>query len=428
MSSDWVTLCKSSVLQSPEWKKVSRELHSILSDKLSRDCVGFFADLSFGEQLAYIKQIKRYNLQNTKIYQDFLCKLTEVTEQYISVQVEQLEQSKNPNLLNLSRLDKILHVTSEETASLLHDFPYKEIESQLSGLSNISLSPSLRKEIWKILLFNNQKYDCEQNEDEESEEQSRSPILNGFKITEKCESILLTASQRIECPNVNPSAVKTAGFGDLNTLLPLMKGAMIRYHKDLGFFNSDNAELSDDRYFYFMIPILVTITDFLIESIINKISSYRSLEIKAAKWFKQLVTSDNDNREKFDINLDAIRFGSDVYLKYYQQFEALTISKAPSLYFALRCVAVSAQLIMENEEEDKDREQVNWIRAITEPLIADMIDFWFVTTANIETTLHIWDQLMLRRFDTLPLIICALLSVISDQIKECQNVDGFVCR
>ena len=61
--------CKESVLKSSEWRKVSQELHTILSDKLKRDRVGFFADLSFDEQLAYIKQIKRYELKDTKIYQ-----------------------------------------------------------------------------------------------------------------------------------------------------------------------------------------------------------------------------------------------------------------------------------------------------------------------------------------------------------------------
>eukprot|EP01084_Bolivina_argentea_P224137 379084_1 len=86
--------------------------------------------------------------------------------------------------------------------------------------------------------------------------------INTFRVTEKCETILLTLSQIIEIPNINPTQ-KSAGFGDLNTLLPLMKNIMIQYHQDIGFFNQENGALCDERYFHFLIPILICCTDFL---------------------------------------------------------------------------------------------------------------------------------------------------------------------
>eukprot|EP01084_Bolivina_argentea_P045333 83461_1 len=288
MFSEWVDSCKSSILQSSEWNKVSDELHKILSDRLSRDCVGFFADLTHTEQLAYIKQIKQHDLKDTKIYDNFLVKMKELIEKYTLMEIEKLEKlNQSNNAIDLTRLDKILHITSEGTAKLLKDFPQNEIQNQLSNLSNVSLSPNLRKEIWKLLLHSNVNHNNNNNElntDEQSVNTARStdtfsihhnntsPLNNTFQITEKCENILLTLSQIIEIPNVHVMQ-KTQGFGNLNTLLPLMKTVMIKYHKDIGYFNNinhENTTLCDERYFYFIIPILVTITDFLINSITNK--------------------------------------------------------------------------------------------------------------------------------------------------------------
>eukprot|EP01083_Nonionella_stella_P181461 650191_1 len=436
MFSEWVDSCKSSVLQTTEWKRVSQELHNILSDKLSRDCVGFFADLTNEQQISYIKQIKRYDLKDTKIYDDFLVKLKELIERNISIQIQQLELSDHHNLTNLTRLDKILHITSEGTAKLLHDFPKNEIEYQLSGLSNMSLSPHLRKEIWKILLCNNHKYNDTHHDEQSmaSSQVSSSYIqtanqktsINTFRVTEKCETILLTLSQIIEIPNINPTQ-KSAGFGDLNTLLPLMKNIMIQYHQDIGFFNQENGALCDERYFHFLIPILICCTDFLTQSIINKINVYSAFEHKAYKWFKELIQCDIPNDEDQYLNLDCIRFGTEEYTKYYDELEHLIIHKSPVLLDALQSVAVTAQLIMDDKDdmEASQKPQVNWIRAIIEPVVHEMIEYWFVSIVNIETCQHIWDQLLLTRFDALPLIICALFHLISDNVRNCQNVDGF---
>lgn len=441
MFCSWVDPCKESVLKSSEWRKVSQELHNILSEKLSRDRVGFFADLSFNEQLAYIKQIKRYELNNTKIYNNFIDKLRESIEHYITIQIQKLEENSNDNnLRNLSRLDKILHVTAEGTAKLLHDFPHSEIEHQLSGLGNSSLSPNLRKEIWKLLLFNNQKKYQEFELEERSLDTERSftihintetntTSVNTFRITEKCENILLTLSQTIEIPNINSQQNNWIGFGDLNTLLPLMKNVMVKYHQDIGFFNqeTENVSLCDERYFYFIIPILVCVSDFLIESLNTKINMYNLFEFKASKWFKELLQEKIGSNYDNDITLDDVRFGTDKYYIYYQQLQYLIMYKAPTLLSALKNIAVSAQLMMDHDDEDntKDNEEeeqeeeekreqdnkekteesstsssvhINWIRAIIEPLVEEMIEYWFVKTVNIETTLHIWDQLMLKKF------------------------------
>ena len=204
----------------------------------------------------------------------------------------------------------------------------------------------------KLLLFNNQKFD-EFEDDERNIDTERSFTLhintetnvtsvNTFRITEKCENILLTASQTIEVPNINPtnnSNHNSIGFGDLNTLLPLMKNVMVKYHQDIGFFNESNQEnenvsLCDERYFYFIIPILCCVSDFLIESLNTKINMYTLFEFKASRWFRQLIQSENkennNNSSKkkkihehdhYDINLDDIRFGTDKYDAYYHDWK-----------------------------------------------------------------------------------------------------------
>eukprot|EP00484_Ammonia_sp_Unknown_P026645 CAMPEP_0197032796 /NCGR_PEP_ID=MMETSP1384-20130603/11375_1 /TAXON_ID=29189 /ORGANISM="Ammonia sp." /LENGTH=624 /DNA_ID=CAMNT_0042462501 /DNA_START=23 /DNA_END=1897 /DNA_ORIENTATION=+ len=454
MFSEWVDSCKSSILQSNEWRKVSIELQSVLEDKLLRDGVGFFADLTEEEQLAYIKQIKRYHLKDTLLYQQFIDRLQDLIERHISMEIEKLEQlqqadkeNKNKDadispLNQLTRLDKILYITAEGTAKLLHDVPYSELLNQLSSLSNTALSPNLRKEIWKLLLFHHDKkyYVQQQHDDEEaSVDTTRSAAfsvhiatnkgghiaspaaMNTFRITEQCENILLTLSQTIEIPNC-PS--------DLNALLPLIKNVMLKYHEEIGFFQVEHAELCDKRYFYLIIPIVVTVSDFLIEPIINKISMYDSFEAVAFKWFQQL-TANNQSQTEQRISFEDIRFGTNSYHMYYQQIEQLIASKTPNLFAALQNIAVSAQLIAgKPDEEEKDTlnidDNINWIRAIIEPLIEEMVEYWFVPVVNIETCLHIWDQLFLRKLDTLPMIVVSLLNLIVQNLADCRTVNGFI--
>ena len=424
MYSEWVDACKASVLQSSEWKRVSTELHTILSEKLSRDRVGFFADLSSREQLSYIKQIRRYELNDTEIYSNFRDKLEELIERYISIEVDKVEQSNNPALQRPSRLDRILQITSEGTAKLLHNFPVKEINVELSGLANMSISPNLRKEIWNLLLFNNDDHHSITGgaSDESTVDSARSSSgtmsievssmrgsassINTFRITEKCENILLRLSQTVEVPDANP-VDSAPGFGDLNTLLPLMKGVMIEYHREIGFFNSEQAEqspLCDERYFHFAVPVLVAITDFLSESITTKIQKYPVFQKKATKWFKRLIGGQSDGADidgvntTDDLKLDVIQFGNDLYNRYFLELRDLILNRSPDLLDVLQRVAVAERLVIDQDDDgNTDDEQFEWIRVVVEPIMSEMIEFWFVTTVNIEMALHLWDQLLLKR-------------------------------
>ncbi len=108
-----------------------------------------------------------------------------------------------------------------------------------------------------------------------------------------------------------------------------------------------------------------------------------------------------------ELKLDTIQFGTDLFDHYYLELRALILERSPDLLDVLQRVAVSERLIDQKEDgsapeedgvaEDVEDGQFEWIRIIVEPVMSEMVEFWFVTTVNIETALHLWDQLLLKR-------------------------------
>merc|ERR1719204_1916944 len=111
----------------------------------------------------------------------------------------------------------------------------------------------------------------------------------------------------------------------------------------------------------------------------------------------------------------------------FDELQNLILHRSPDLFDTLQRVAVAEQLLMAREDGGGGVDTANpqWVRVVVEPVVGEMVDNWFVTTVNVETALHLWDQLLLKRFETLPLIICSLLNVISVHLRDCHNVDGF---
>ena len=62
MSGEWINHCKANLLSTVEWQQLSKKIHVILLERLNKDKVGFFADLSFQEQ--FVKLLFFDNIEN----------------------------------------------------------------------------------------------------------------------------------------------------------------------------------------------------------------------------------------------------------------------------------------------------------------------------------------------------------------------------
>ncbi len=153
---EWIEKCENAILESDAWKTLSQTIHEMLSDRLYRDNVGFFGDLSSLEQMAYIQQIKTYDLKNHPAYENFRKILEVATEKSITSQLNKISSSRTPTFeedVQPSRLETILEMTAKGCSTLLQPFSLKQIQFELiSKLKNVNIPPSLRKEIWRLLL------------------------------------------------------------------------------------------------------------------------------------------------------------------------------------------------------------------------------------------------------------------------------------
>ena len=151
----WLDGCKESLLKTPQWQHLTRDVYSDVRKRLDKANVQFFADLSSEERRLFIDQTEQ-SLQKNGTYVEFLQILKKTVDRGVSNDVSKdihrAVQEEKDSVLKTSRTELMMTKLAAGAANLLHSLPHGR--NEVSVLLNHEFPSLLRREAWKLHLSN----------------------------------------------------------------------------------------------------------------------------------------------------------------------------------------------------------------------------------------------------------------------------------
>ena len=151
----WLHECKESLLKTPQWQHLTRDVYSDVRKRLDKANVQFFADLSAEERRLFIDQTEQ-SLQKNGTYVEFLKILKKTVDRGVSNDVSKeirlAVQDEQDGVLKTSRSELMMTKLAAGAAKLLRSLPHGR--NEVSVLLNHEFPTLLRREVWKLYLSN----------------------------------------------------------------------------------------------------------------------------------------------------------------------------------------------------------------------------------------------------------------------------------